>query len=359
MQKKQKLALLLSVATIITTLSMPVYAAAKKQSVTTRPIAAAVKKEGSLVTYGMPDTWANYVSIYKSYTKLYGITHKDTDMSSAEELAKFKAEKNNPIADLGDVGIAFGTVARAEKVVQPYKNKYWNEVPSWAKDKDGYWTGAYTGTIAFLVNKKLVKDVPGSWKDLLKIEYKGQVVIGDVTKEAEAQNALLSAAFANGGSESNITPGINYFKKLNAMGNMKSIKNSVANIQKDEVPITIVWDFNALNYRKLIGASNYAVVIPSDGAVKSAYVSVINAYARHPNAAKAFQDYLFSDAGQIQLAQGFARPIRSNVKLPASVKSQLLPESQYKSARNIKNYTAWEKTCKEIPDLWTQNVMAQ
>jgi len=29
-------------------------------------------------------------------------------MSSAEEIAKFKAEKNNHIADIGEVGMAFG-----------------------------------------------------------------------------------------------------------------------------------------------------------------------------------------------------------------------------------------------------------
>lgn len=323
------------------------------------PSAAAVKKEGKLITYGMPKEWANYDEMYKTFTAKYGITHQDTDMTSAEEIAKFKAEKNKPVADLGDIGIAFGSMAVAQGVVQPYKNAHWNEVPAWAKDKSGNWTGAYTGSISFLVNKKLVKNIPHSFKDLLKPEYKDSVVVGDVLKAAQSQNALLAAAIANGGNEGNIQPGIEYFKKLKQAGNLKDVDNKIGNFQKGEIPIGILWDFNSLNNRKTMNAiSDYAVVIPSDGTVTSAYVSIINKYAPHPNAAKAFQEFVFSDQGQIDLAKGFARPIR-NVKLPNDVAAQLLPSSDYKAAKPIKDYAVWEKTCKEIPQLWQDNILTQ
>jgi putative spermidine/putrescine transport system substrate-binding protein len=328
-------------------------------NVTARPTKEAVQKEGKLISYGMPKEWADYEEIFKTVEGNYGITHEDTDMTSAEELSKFKAEKDNPVADIGDVGMTFGNVAKAQGIVQPYKNEHWDDVPDWAKDKDGYWTGAYTGTIAFLVNKKLVKDIPHSFKDLLNTEYKNCVVVGDVEKAAQSQNAILAAALANGGDEKNIQPGIDYFKKLKEMGNLKDIDNKVSNFQKGEVPIGILWDFNALSYRKTINQmDDYEVIVPTDGTVISAYVSVINQYAPHPNAAKAFQDFLFSDEGQIDLAKGFARPIRK-VTLPNDVKSQLLPDDDYKSAKSISDYDAWDKASEEIPDLWKQNVLAQ
>lgn len=324
-----------------------------------RPTKEDVKKEGKLISYGMPDTWANYSEIFKDVENQYGIIHQDTDMTSVEELSKFKAEKDKPVGDIGDVGITFGDIAKSQNIVQPYKNKYWNDVPDWAKDKDGYWTGAYTGTIAFFVNKKLVKDVPHSFKELLNPEYKKCISVGDVMKAAESQNAVLAAAYANGGDEKNIQPGIDFFKKLNAMGNLNNVDEKVSNFQKGEIPIGIVWDFNALNYKKQIDqAGDYEVVIPTDATVISAYVSIINKYAPHPNAAKAFQDYLFSDQGQINLAKGFARPIRK-VNIPEDVKKQMMPDSDYKSAKTIKDYAVWNKTCKEIPDLWKQNILAQ
>lgn len=44
-------------------------------------------------------------------------------------------------------------------MAQPFKTSYWDQIPTWAKDKDGNWLLAYTGTIAFIVNKDVVKDI--------------------------------------------------------------------------------------------------------------------------------------------------------------------------------------------------------
>lgn len=124
---------------------------------------AAAKKEGVVYSVGMPDAWANWKGTWADIEKLYGLKHQDTDMSSAQEIAKFAAEKNNATADIGDVGASFGPVAVQKGVVQPYKPTTWDQIPDWAKDKDGNWALAYTGTIAFIINNDLVKDQPKSW----------------------------------------------------------------------------------------------------------------------------------------------------------------------------------------------------
>ncbi|MFP3374111.1 ABC transporter substrate-binding protein, partial [Pseudomonas sp. SIMBA_068] len=83
-----------------------------------------------------------------------------------------------------------------------------------------------------------------------------------------------------------------------------------------------------------IDKNRYEVVIPSDGSVTSGYTTVINKYAKHPNAAKLTREYIFSDQGQINLAKGYARPIRAeHLTLPADVQARLLPQSEYKNAR--------------------------
>ena len=116
----------------------------------------------------MPDDWANWKGTWDDLAKTYGLKHIDTDMSSAQEIAKFAAEKDNASADIGDVGAAFGPIAVKQGVAQPYKPTTWAQVPDWAKDKDGNWALAYTGTIAFIVNKKLLhgSEAPTSWADL-------------------------------------------------------------------------------------------------------------------------------------------------------------------------------------------------
>jgi putative spermidine/putrescine transport system substrate-binding protein len=281
-----------------------------------KTLEAAAKAEGAVNSVGMPDDWANWKGTWEDLAKTYGLKHIDTDMSSAQEIAKFAAEKDNASADIGDVGAAFGPIAVKQGVVQPYKPSTWDQVPDWAKDKDGNWALAYTGTIAFIVNKKLLhgSDVPTKWADLKSGKYK--VSIGDVSTAAQAANGVLAAALANGGDEKNLQP-------------------------------ALLMD-------------DYVVLIPSDGSVISGYTTIINKYAKNPNAAKLTREYIFSDAGQINLAKGNARPIRAeHVKLPDDVKAKLLPNEQYKKVTPIKDADAWEKTSKALPQKWNEEVIVE
>ncbi|WP_264290073.1 ABC transporter substrate-binding protein [Duffyella gerundensis] len=322
----------------------------------TAALEKAAKSEGQVNSVGMPDTWANWKETWSDLSSKYGLQHSDTDMSSAQEIAKFAAEKSNASADIGDVGAAFGPVAVAKGVTQPYKPSHWDQVPDWAKDKEGHWALAYTGTIAFLVDKQQIKDIPHSWADLKKGKY--TVTIGDVGVAAQAANGVLAANYALGGDEKNLKPALAFFGELAKQGRLGVTDPVIANIEKGEVQMAVVWDFNGLNYRDQIDKNRYEVVIPSDGSVTSGYTTIINKYAKHPNAAKLAREYIFSDAGQINLARGYARPIRAeHLTLPADVQAKLLPQSEYKSARPIKDQAAWDKTSKLLPRLWQENVV--
>ncbi|UCZ77506.1 ABC transporter substrate-binding protein [Dickeya zeae] len=316
----------------------------------------AARAEGEVNSVGMPDNWANWKDTWNDLSTKYGLKHSDTDMSSAQEIAKFAAEKENASADIGDVGVAFGPVAVQKGVSQPYKPTTWDQVPAWAKDKDGHWAMAYTGTIAFIVDKQQVKDIPHSWADLQKGKY--VVTIGDVGTASQASSGVLAANFALGGNEKNLKPALDFFAKLAKEGRLGLTNPAIANIEKGEVQVGVVWDFNGLNYRDTIDKSRFEVLIPSDGSVISGYTTIINKYAKHPNAAKLAREYIFSDAGQINLARGYARPIRAQyITLPDDVKARLLPQEQYKNAHPIADADAWDKSVKALPRLWQENVI--
>ncbi|ENY70589.1 ABC-type transporter periplasmic binding protein [Aeromonas diversa CDC 2478-85] len=318
-------------------------------------IEQAARQEGQLYSIGMPDSWANWKDTWQQIGSTYGIKHQDTDMSSAQEIAKFAAEKENATADIGDVGGAFGPVAVQQGVTQPYKPSTWSDIPNWAKDADGHWMLAYTGTIAFLINKDLVKKNPTSWSSLLDGSYK--VTLGDVGVASQANNGVLAAAFATGGSEKDLKPALDLFGKLAQQGRLSLNDPSIANIEKGEVEVGVLWDFNALNYRDQIDPKKFDVVIPSDGSVMAGYTTIINKWAKNPNAAKLAREYILSDAGQINLARGYARPIRSNVVLPEDVKAKLLPAEQYASAKPVTDQAAWEQSSKALPRQWQESVM--
>ena len=318
----------------------------------------AARAEGEVNSVGMPDSWANWKDTWADLNRLYGLKHMDTDMSSAQEIAKFEAEKDNASADIGDVGAAFGPIAVQKGVTQPYKPSTWEQIPAWAKDQDGHWMLAYTGSIAFIVNKRLVKEAPRSWADLKQGSYR--VAIGDVSAAAQAVNGVLAAAIANGGDEKNIQPGLDFFAEIAKQGRLSLSNPNIQTLEKGEVEVGVVWDFNGLSYRAQIDPSRFEVLIPSDGSVISGYTTVINKYARHPNAAKLAREYILSDAGQINLAKGNARPIRAeHLTLPAEVQARLLPNEQYAKVQPIRDAAAWEATSKALPQLWQEHVIIE
>ncbi len=312
----------------------------------------AAKAEGKIVSYGLPDDWVNYGGMWKIYEGKYGITHADTDMSSGEILAALKAEKNSPVADITDLGLNFAKVINEENLSMPYKNKYWDEIPDYAKDADGRWSAAYWGAIAFTVNADIVKTVPQTWQDLLKPEYKDTVCMKDPRESATANMVVLAAAYANGGSEKDAQPGLDFFKKMKDNGILRPVAPSTSSIQKGECPISLFWDFDGLSKKKDLGM-NLQVVIPTDGTVAGLYVQFVTVGAPHPNAAKLMIETEYSDEGQLAYANGFVHPIRTSVKLPADLLAQFPPDSAYKPVVFPKDFNALDAVATSISDGWT------
>lgn len=318
------------------------------------------KEDGELNTVGMPDSWANWGETWTEFTEIYGISHTDVDMSSGEELAIFEAEKANATKDLGDVGQSFGPVAVERGLTQPYKTSYWDSVPSYAKDENGHWIIAYYGTMSFLANKDRIKKMPTSFKEILDGDYK--VSLGNVVSGTSSQCAVLSAAMAFGGSESDLQPAIDFFKKLAEQGRLDKGEFNIARLEKGEIDLAITWDYLSLGYRDKIlknnANANFEVCIPKDGAIQSGYCTVINKFTKRPYAAALAREYILSDEGQINLAKGYARPIREDVELPEEVQNILLPSEQYKNARMIEDSKGWEKSVESLKIRWPEDVMA-
>ena len=142
-----------------------------------------------------------------------------------------------------------------------------------------------------------------------------------------ATAAVLAAAYANGGGEGNVQPGLDWFKKLRDTGNLrKGVVLNVAAVQKGECPISLVYDFDGFAKRDATGLP-LKVIIPKDGTVGMLFAQYINAVAPHPNAAKVAIDFFFSDEGQVMLAQGYAHPSRK-VTLPADVACEDAPRER-------------------------------
>ena len=145
-----------------------------------------------------------------------------------------------------------------------------------------------------------------------------------------------SDLIANGGGIDNLQPGIDFMTQLQKSGNLTPARASDANILAGEVKVAIKWDYLGLAVRdKAAGAPNISVTIPASGSLASPYADIISAKAPHPNAAKLWQELMYSDAAQLLLLKGYAHPIRFDALtkaglIPADLAAKLPSADLYK-----------------------------
>ena len=317
------------------------------------------KEEGTISSVGMPDDWANWKGSWETITETYGLKHDDTDMSSAEELSMFETEKDAATKDIGDVGQAFGQTAIDMDVVQPYKATTWDSIPDWAKDPDGNWVITYVGTMSCMVNKNNVSDEIDSWQSIADSDC--VVTIGDVVRAAAPQMAVLSCAYANGGDINNLEPAFEFFKKLAEEGRLDAGEYSQERMTRNEIDVALTWDYLSLKYRDLITEespeANIECHVMRDGAIQSGYCLVINKYAPHPYSAALTVEYMLSDEGQINRAEGYARPIRSDVELPEELSAKMIADEEYTDNIPLTDNEAITAACAEISTRWEEEII--
>nr|WP_250810446.1 ABC transporter substrate-binding protein [Neorhizobium tomejilense] len=307
---------------------------------------AAAKKEGTLTTIALPHSWCGYGDVIAGFKAKYGleVNELNPDAGSGDEIEAIKANKGNkgPQApDVIDVGLSFGPSAKADGLIQPYKVSTWDSIPADAKDADGYWYGDYYGVLAFLVNKDLVKTSPKDWPDLLKSDYANAVALaGDPRSANQAVQGVFAAGLsgAKGDSAKAGDEGLKFFAELNKKGNFVPVTGKAAPFAQGTTPIIVAWDYNAMSWgQSLKGNPPFEVVVPASGVVAGVYVQAISAFAPHPNAAKLWMEYLYSDEGQLGWLKGYCHPIRfndlaKNNKIPKNLLDALPPAAAYEKA---------------------------
>ena len=139
-------------------------------------------------------------------------------------------------------------------------------------------------------------------------------------------------------SEAAGTAGLEFYKELNAKGNFVPVIGKAATLAQGQTPVLITWDYNALAGRDTLnGNPPVDVVVPKNGVVAGVYVQAISAFAPHPNAAKLWLEYLYSDEGQLGWLKGYCHPIRfadlaKKGMIPADMMAKMPPAEAYQAA---------------------------
>jgi putative spermidine/putrescine transport system substrate-binding protein len=298
-----------------------------------------------LTTIALPHDWCGWEGILAGFKAKYPeitINELNPDAGSADEIEAIRANKGNtgPQApDVIDVGLAFGPSSTKEGLLLPYKVSTFDGIE--VKDPEGHWYGGYYGVLAFEVNTDIVKEVPQDWADLLKPEYANSVALaGDPRAANQAILSVYAAGLsAAGGDASKASEaGLDFFKQLNEKGNFVPVIGKASSLAQGTTPIIVRWDYNALADRDTLdGNPPVEVVVPKSGVLAGVYAQAISAYAPHPNAAKLWLEYIYSDEGQLGFLKGYCHPARFNQlvsegKVPQDVLDKLPPAEAYTKA---------------------------
>ncbi len=277
---------------------------------------AAAKKEGELNVIALPPDWANYGEVIKGFTAAYGIkvNSAQPDGSSQDEINAVKQLKGTTRApDVLDLGMA---VALANTdLFAPYQNEKWADIADAQKEPTGLWVQDYGGYMSIGYDSAKVP-APTALADLLKAEYKGKVALnGDPTQANAALNGVMMASVANGGSLDDISKGVDFFKQLKSSGNFIPVQASTATIKNGTTQVVFDWDY--LSAGAVKNVPTWKVFVPDNAVLGGYYAQAINKEAPHPAAARLWQEYLYSDAGQNLWLKGGARPVRMDAMTKA------------------------------------------
>ena len=331
-----------------------------------KKLIAAAKKEGQLNVIALPHDWANYGEMISKFKSKYGLKMDEANPngSSAQENQAIRSLKGDSRApDVVDVGPSFAIAGADEGLYTPYKVAKYKTIPASMKDSRARWYGDYWGAISIGYNAKIVKPAPKTFKDLLKAAYKNKVALnGNPLTSNSAVSGVFAAALANGGSLSDVGPGIDFFRQLKKAGNFIPVDGTPQTVASGQTPIVIDWDYLNLAYRKEFPAVSWTTIVPSDGVYGSFYCQAVSASAPHPNAARLWMEFLYSDQGQLLWLKGYSHPARfqdmaaRNV-IPKSLLAALPAASIY---AKVKFATSGQQTAAKalIASQWPSKVGA-
>lgn len=276
------------------------------------------KAEGTLVWY-TSNTRPKANKIKSMFESAYpGVKIQLFQAGGAQVLSKVESEINGGglRADVVDYSDGAAMLDQSRRgVFARFAPEHAEEVPANLKDRNGYWiaSGAYlTASIAYNTKHVTAAEAPKSWRDLLAPRWKGKVSFGSPDYAGTALSTLA-------GWQKQF--GKDYMSKLG--GNGLQVAQSFGDVENavisGQAPVGVVLSFRALADQA--DGKPIKVVKPKEGQIELLTAMGISAKAAHPNAARLFENFLFSDDVQKYLAKSFFFPARPGFDVPGQAES--------------------------------------
>ncbi len=286
-------------------------------------------------------TWANWAAQFAAFKKRYpDVEIVYNDLGSAATVVALDKARNRPQADTAYYFAASAVDAVKKGVVAPFKPVNFDKLPAVFREPTAAGSRSTRSPWPSWSTRSWSKNVPQSWADLMKPEYKNSIVYLDPRSTGVGQVLTFAANFGNGGDMNNVQPGLDYLGKLHQSGNVLRVLGTTpyAQFVKGEIPIWISYENDGLKAKYTDGLGDaVAVVIPKEASAAAPYGISLVEKGPNPNAGQAVA----------QLHHDRLRPghLRAGLRAPVGARASSCP-------------TAWPTSCRAAPQVRPLDVQA-
>jgi iron(III) transport system substrate-binding protein len=242
----------------------------------------------------------------KEFEKQTGITVNYIRVSTGEALTRLRNTKEDPSFDIWWGGpIDSYIAAKSEGLLATYDSPNFKNLldPDTTKDPDNMWAGVYIGTLGFCTNTNWLSQhpesqAPTSWDDLLKPEFKGQIVVAHPDTSGTSYS-FLSTIIQLKGEEAG-------WEYINAFSDQVYQFTRVGTAAADVVAggegaVCIVYSHDIL--RMIEVGQPLVLTFPSEGTGYEVGGMAIIQNAKHPKEAKKWFDWMLTPETQSMRTQ--------------------------------------------------------
>jgi iron(III) transport system substrate-binding protein len=292
-------------------------AEAPKPAAPAQAAPAAVKGSGKLNVLASPQQpWIE--AQVKAFANKFKIETNFVRKSGGESLAQLRAEKGNPTFDVwwGSPIDSFIS-AKKDGLLENYVSPTAAELPAKYKDPEGAWNGIYLGSIGWAINTKRLEEKklpePKTWDDLVKPEYKGEIVMAHPATSGTAYTTVVTIMLTKGEDK-----GWEYLKAFhkNVLQYTKSGSGPMRMLDGAEATIGVVFSHDI--FVSVEKGLPIKLTFPTDGTGYEIGGMALIKGAKNVPEAKQWIDWALSVEGQeiAPTAKAYQAPTNPKAKVP-------------------------------------------
>ncbi|MDN5976603.1 ABC transporter substrate-binding protein [Acidipropionibacterium jensenii] len=210
-----------------------------------------------------------------------------------------------------------------------YRPRGWSQVPAFARDKEGYWTGTYQGILGFCSDRSVLArnglPVPMSWQDLLNPRYRGLISAPNPMFSGTGYTMVETQVARLGGEQA----GMDWLRRLNS-NVLQYTSSGLAPsgvVARGEVATAITFTQHCVKQIEQ-GHRDLVVSYPREGTGREIGAVAIlrgtdHRSAWHLAAARRYEDFILSAKGQELGGRTHSRQLPARADLPSDQRLRL------------------------------------